>query len=861
MKIWILRSFVLCFFLLKGSFSGYAQFSPASRNDHIFPPSAHAKPFIDYDSRGFIINGKRVFIASAGIEYARVPRALWRDRLLRLKRGGYNTVEFYTFWNFHEPQEGRFNFAGDHDLDAFLKLVKQMGMYAIARVGPYYCGEWNMGGYPIWLKFKPGLRVRENNPQFLTAVDHFFNRLIPIITKNQIDQGGAVIMVQLENEHRAAWGTVTPNGYFRHLINKTVSLGLSVPCFFSGLHPGNDPAGDVVNLDDPKRPNPWFSTEYWGVWFLNYGPQPQDSAKYDRRTWKIIAHGGNGYNVYMAHGGTNFDYNNDRDMAASYDYGASIGQAGDLRPLYYSFKRANWFARSFGDILANSKENNDDKPMVSDTAVHVNLRQSPAGTIAFLDNTDSNSVQLKLNPPAKLKIHSAASIDLAAGEIMPVVYNYQLTPAVKIAWAPTRIYAVIPQGKTTTVLLYGAANSDALLYFDIAANRKLTTGACFEISGNKLAFKTKISAHKPLSYSFEADGRSIQIIVMDNMLAAHCWIIELAGKTNIVTGPAYVADILYKPNELSIITESPWGTIMQPAWLFQENAKSVKSAPQKQVFKHITYLKPVAWQTKDAAPYAMPAFDDSKWKQSNTPLQMGADGDITANAWYRTKIKVQQTGYYHIQFKNLRDRAEMFLDGKRIDTGEIVNKKVKVYLKGGKKQTLAIFTAHDGRNKLIFRVGEIDTVDAKGITGPVTVQKADGMGKELSLNNWRMKGGPGAPFKPSGWQLLRNVKNPGPRYYRAVFNLKTIHSGTIWRVNTTSLSYGSVWVNGHNLGRYPEKIKIGGHYIPGCWLKQGNNLLVIYDEYGIRPDKVMIEAEARASRDTRSLKFQSKILQ
>jgi len=115
-------------------------------NDHIFPASASAKPYIDFDARGFIINGKRTFLVSAGLEYARIPHELWHDRLLRLKRAGFNCVEMYTFWNFHEPEEGKFDFSGDHDLNAFLQEVHQLGMYAIVRVGPYYCAEWDLGG-------------------------------------------------------------------------------------------------------------------------------------------------------------------------------------------------------------------------------------------------------------------------------------------------------------------------------------------------------------------------------------------------------------------------------------------------------------------------------------------------------------------------------------------------------------------------------------------------------------------------------------------------------------------------------------------------------------------------------------------
>src|ERR1700744_2220133 len=113
----------------------------AQSNDHIFPPSPAAKKYIDFDRGGFLLNGKRTFIVSAGLEYARIPHELWFDRLLRLKRAGFNCIEIYTFWNFHEPREGVFDFSGDRDLDAFLKLVKRLDMYVIARVGPYYCAE------------------------------------------------------------------------------------------------------------------------------------------------------------------------------------------------------------------------------------------------------------------------------------------------------------------------------------------------------------------------------------------------------------------------------------------------------------------------------------------------------------------------------------------------------------------------------------------------------------------------------------------------------------------------------------------------------------------------------------------------
>ena len=66
---------------------------------------------------------------------------------------------------------------------------------------------------------------------------------------------------------------------------------------------------------------------------------------------------------------------------------------------------------------------------------------------------------------------------------------------------------------------------------------------------------------------------------------------------------------------------------------------------------------------------------------------------------------------------------------------------------------------------------------------------------------------------------------------------------------TKSLSRGTAWLNGHNLGRYPEKIRCPGMYLPECWLKDGENTLVIFDETGASPHDVKLEIEKAASRE------------
>ncbi|MET1055866.1 MAG: beta-galactosidase, partial [Pedobacter sp.] len=537
-------------------------------NDHMFPASAAARPFSDFDSKGFLINGKRTFLVSAGIEYARVPHELWKDRLLRLKRAGFNSVEIYTIWNYHEPLEGKFEFSGDHDLDAFLALVKKLEMYAIVRVGPYYCAEWDQGGYPIWLRFKPGLRVRESNPVFETYVDRFFDHLLPIVMKHQITKGGAVVLIQLENEHPKGWGTIMPDQYFKHLQDKALDMGMEVPYFFSGVHHSTDPAGNS-KLDDAGRPNPWFSTEYWSMWYTQYGAKKGDEAKYDRSTWKIIANGGNGYNIYMAYGGSNFGYTNNDEDAASYDYGAAVGQAGDLRPLYYTFKRAAYFARSFQDILENSTDagekyqylirDNGFKP--ADTAVRIVARTGVAGDLIFLDNPGLKPVVAKISTKDVTTMPDLR-VKLAAGEIYPLVHTVSLNSSVVLDWAFSRVYGMLKQNHTTTILVQAEANEKVLMQF-LLRNKVtgMTTQKAFRISGNKVLLNTVAApggSTQPAEYSFHSGDDFIRILVMSRAEMDHAWFTESPEIKGIITGVPYLAEVKLQQGKIIAEAESPF---------------------------------------------------------------------------------------------------------------------------------------------------------------------------------------------------------------------------------------------------------------------------------------------------------------
>ena len=60
-------------------------------------------------------------------------------------------MQVYVPWNVHEPFPEQYDWDGIADLEAYLQLAQDMGLYVLLRPGPYICAEWDFGGFPWWL--------------------------------------------------------------------------------------------------------------------------------------------------------------------------------------------------------------------------------------------------------------------------------------------------------------------------------------------------------------------------------------------------------------------------------------------------------------------------------------------------------------------------------------------------------------------------------------------------------------------------------------------------------------------------------------------------------------------------------------
>lgn len=157
------------------------------------------KAMVTYDHKAVIINGQRRILLSGSIHYPRSTPEMWPDLIQKAKDGGLDVIQTYVFWNGHEPSPGQYYFEDRYDLVKFVKLVQQAGLYVHIRIGPYVCAERNFGGFPVWLKYVPGMAFRTDNEPFKAAMQKFTEKIVGMMKEEKLfeTQGGPIILSQV----------------------------------------------------------------------------------------------------------------------------------------------------------------------------------------------------------------------------------------------------------------------------------------------------------------------------------------------------------------------------------------------------------------------------------------------------------------------------------------------------------------------------------------------------------------------------------------------------------------------------------------------------------------------------------------
>lgn len=316
----------------------------------------------EVSGKNFVYDGNPVRILSGAIHYFRVVPEYWKDRLLKLKACGFNTVETYVAWNIHEPKPGKFCFEGIADIVRFIKTAWDLGLFVIVRPGPYICAEWEFGGLPAWLLAEPDIELRCYNKAFLDRVDRFYDELLPRLKPLLCTNGGPIIAMQVENEYGSYGNDKKYLNYLKEGMRKRgidvllftsdgptdeMLQGGTLPDVYKTVNFGSRPEQAFDKLKEYQPDKPLMCMEYWNGWFDHWGEAHhtrggEEVAQVLDRMLQL----GASVNFYMFHGGTNFGFMNGSNYdnrimptVTSYDYDSPLSESGDITDKYIAVQK------------------------------------------------------------------------------------------------------------------------------------------------------------------------------------------------------------------------------------------------------------------------------------------------------------------------------------------------------------------------------------------------------------------------------------------------------------------------------------------------------------------------------------------
>lgn len=331
------------------------------------------KQTITLNENGICIDGKYRTLLASSLFYFRIPAEKWDVRMKLLRAAGYNTIDVYFPWNYHETAPGMWDFTGSRDVTRFLQLAADNHLYVIARPGPYICSEWDGGAIPAWLSAGK-IPVRQDDPAFLSVIGSWYAHILPLLAPFQITCGGPVICMQIENE-LDFFSCKSPVSYMQKLMKHAQSLGMDVPLFYccgqndllraGGLTPGlytafNVYAGSAQPGLEERALHLYHSAAERRMPFLITETNREHSF-----LKRLFSCGARLLSPYNQTAGCTMDWYNGITnwgsaenpialMASDYDFDSMIGSAGEVNEQFYEARLFAGLLHFLGESLAKA---------------------------------------------------------------------------------------------------------------------------------------------------------------------------------------------------------------------------------------------------------------------------------------------------------------------------------------------------------------------------------------------------------------------------------------------------------------------------------------------------------------------------
>ena len=830
---------------------------------------------IRYDGHCLTIDGKDVLVYSGAFHYFRCPKELWRDRFQKIKDAGFNTVETYTAWNWHEREMPKglddFSKVDLSELDEWLKMAEDFGFYIIVRPGPYICAEWDTGGFPQWLLTKKpdgyqGEWLRSDNATFLAWSKHWYDAVCPVIAKHQITRKGkgkpGVILFQLENEYDyAKFPDQVKINHVKALAEDARAAGIDVPfitCWTHQVRGSTDPilrevydacnfyprwnVDRELNANIPKlhreQPDaPMMTTELQGGWFSQVGgklSQDQDGltpAQINNLTLLALAYGETGLNYYMLFGGSNFGDSGARNITTTYDYDAPIREWGGVDARYQRVWAIGHMLREHGARLARA-EKVDCKVDLSDTTggkkdVMVIMRRAQDGSrylfVRTSQHTQPRAGTVRVTP-------------VSSGESEPIVLNYDLEPfGSKILYLPPGVN-------------------------DASKGQWLPKPAPDIVRPTKLPPSVEITSARwnsdpgPTKWTKMESGQTLaQLGVYDSDFVFYKSTMNDSLKTNLVVlhpaKDAVLTSVNGKPapNVGGMSTNSTFviPTGFNKVIFLYENLGHANGGQSMEnpcgifdarLITPPTLSKPmVVWKMREVGSTEPGteigrSFDDEDWTQLPGDKLQANSLAPGHTAVYRATFNLTgddfDMGKLNLVFDRIDDLGWVYVNGRLVGKTTDWTRKYAFDITAESQLGLNVVAV------LVHNTEGAGGISAASVQSePETrVVRLDAFGKPEGVQEqW---------WNPSFKDKLWSTVNIGPAstasgdtmlaWYRMTFKLPSTksHVWVPWRLHLNANGNGFLYLNGHALGRYWQAGPQHDFFLPECWLNSGKENLV-----------------------------------
>jgi beta-galactosidase GanA len=634
-------------------------------------PQGHT---VTFDHYSLMIDGKRTYIWSGEFQYWRLPSpGLWKDVLQKMKSAGFNAVTMYFSWGYHSPRKGVYDFSGVRDVNLLLNVAQQVGLYVIARPGPYIEAESDSGGLPGWLTTIKGTS-RSTAPDYTTAYNEWLSHIDAILVKHQLTNGtGPIILYQPENE----FYDVSKEGrqYMQAVENKVRADGITVPllgndddAFSSGVGavqlPGYDsypqdfdcsrpgrwsPPRDFSRQGDARKSSPLYFPEFQGGSFDPWGGPGYAACRrltgpdFERVFYEAnIVSGATLQNFYMTFGGTSWGWLAYPGVYTSYDYGAALNENRQLTAKYYQQKLLGYFVHAV-EPLTRTERMEVKQP--TDPALRLDGRLNPIdGTRIYVlrhadatsNGEDSTHIWINLPTANQVLIPEGrmADIRIHGRDSRMLLANYRFDGQL-LLYSTSELMTNLRGSDGDLIVLYGTSGDDGetVLGYPREPNVALLAGrADVHWDAARKSLRLDYVHAGLIRIRVEEGGHDLLLLIGTNSALRNIWRFDTSLGPMLVSGPYLVRTAaVSSARGLGHAVVSLTGDTDEPSKIevfgypgagrvtWNGSEVSVTRTPSGSLIGRLDGPEPVSvprltdWKYAAAGPEISPDFDDSAW--------------------------------------------------------------------------------------------------------------------------------------------------------------------------------------------------------------------------------------------------------